>query len=246
LANGNNIIAVFVDYDTWFWTKHNNRYSNSIDGLFERIKKSGMIAHVAIYGDFSKDFIKDERSRLEVKYPRMVRDSAAHKDENNTTKKKDLTDFYLLDDIYQTLFTNPTINQFILIAGDGHFHSALAHLKMYHQKEVGVYALKGTLSPLLKNTATWFVELEPEFDFDFCSVFRLLHNNEKKGLYSYFSSVTSYLSNNIENAANAVSYILNEGYAYQEHIQVPNFGERKVIRVNWSKVEEDGLWQRPR
>ena len=240
------ITAVFVDYDNWFWHIHNKNATNDIDDIFNIIKEYSSIAHLSIYADFSHDFIKAEKARLDLKYPRMIHDCGSYTDSNQFARK-DLTDFYLLDDIYQTLFTNPRIEQFILVVGDGHFHSAISHIRMFHQKTVGVYALKGSLSPLIKNNADWFREIEPQYSHDFSKILSTLKYNEERSYFSFFNSIVNlsskYHNTDRNEIARALSYLIEHEYACQQKVEVPGEGERQVIKVDWPRVKQEGLWK---
>jgi len=244
------ITAVFVDYENWFWNVYNNNANNDIDSIFNEIKKTSQIVHIVIYADFTQDFIKDEKSRLELKYPRMVHDCGAYNTNGDKTHiKKDLTDFYLLDDIYQTLFTNPRIEQFIIIAGDGHFHSVITHLRMFHEKKVGVFAIKGSLSPLIKNNSDWYVEVDPLFTHDFSKILSTLYNNEERKFVSYFNGVVTncvnYFGTDRNETVSSLSYLINNEYVRQEQVVISGEGERKVLVAEWTKIEADDLWKRP-
>ena len=239
------ITAVFVDYENWFWNVYNNKATNEIKTIFDHIQNIGQIAHIVIYADFSKEFIKDEKSKLEITYPRMVHDCGTYNTNDKTYIKKDLTDFYILDDIYQTLFTNPRIEQFIIVAGDGHFHSAITHLRMFHQKKVGVFAFKGSLSPLIKNNVDWYIEVIPEFSHDFGKILSTMYYNENRNFYSYFNglvnSCVNYYKIDKNKCITSLSYLIDNGYIRQETIKLPKEGERRALMADWDKVEQDEL-----
>lgn len=78
----------------------------------------------------------------------------------DTDGKKNYTDFYLLNDIYETLIDRPDINTYVIVTGDGHFKGVLAKLKFKHQKNVVVISVKGCVNKALKSFT--FYELEPQ------------------------------------------------------------------------------------
>lgn len=245
------VTAVFIDYENWFWTTYNKKANNKIDEVINEIKRDkGKIVHIVIYADFSQDLIQNEKMKLEKKYPRMVRDCGSYN--SNLDKpnfRKNLTDFYLLDDIYQTLINNPMIQQFIIVSGDGHFHSVISHLRMFHEKRVGVFAIEGSLSHLIKETADWCIEVKPEVSYDFSKILSTLYNNQEREFPSYFSGSVTWCAKyfNIDKAEveASLSYLVTNNYVNQEKRLVDGEGERRVLKVDWDKVENDGLWKRP-
>ncbi|NLX74370.1 MAG: NYN domain-containing protein [Synergistaceae bacterium] len=64
----------------------------------------------------------------------------------------------MLDHIYQSILKRNHIEQYILVTGDGHFHSVVAYLRTFLDKIVGVFAVMGSFSEQLKNSATWYVD----------------------------------------------------------------------------------------
>ena len=118
---------------------------------------------------------------------------------------------------------------------------------MFHQKTVGVYALKGSLSPLIKNNADWFIEIEPQYSHDFSKILSTLKFNEERSYFSFFNSIVNlsskYHNTDRNEIARALSYLIEHEYACQEKVEVPGEGERQVIKVDWPRVEQDGLWK---
>lgn len=235
--------AVFVDYENFYITKQVLKSSTDIDDILQEIKKDSAILHLAIYADFNKNVPQAEKIRLDSKYPNKVRECSSY----SAYQEKDLTDFYLLDDIYQTLITNPTIEQFILITGDGHFHSVVVHLRLHHDKKVGVIAFKGSLSARLRDNADWFRELEPNYDFDFSYVLNTLYFNEKNQYHSFFKSVVDNCSqfNKVDPSLIKASleYLIANEYVLPKIIETDH-GERRVLTVDWEKVESNNIWKR--
>ena len=55
--------------------------------------------------------------------------------------KKDMTDFIMLDYIYQTAALRPEIGVYILFTGDAHFQSVTKYLAQRLGKEVVIYGV---------------------------------------------------------------------------------------------------------
>jgi hypothetical protein len=144
---------VFVDYESWFYGLHNQfNVETDVVGWFKNLKTKGMIDDIYIFGDFENNkMIAQDRLKLRTITSNII-------DCSNFESKKDYTDFIILDRIYQTAIRNDLAEQYIIFSGDGHFSNVSAFLKNFQDKVVGIYAVSGTLSQQLKNSASW-VEL---------------------------------------------------------------------------------------
>ena len=56
--------------------------------------------------------------------------------DESTYRRKDMTDFVMLDAIYQSVNELPAIDTYILFTGDGHFQSVARYLKERKKKTV--------------------------------------------------------------------------------------------------------------
>lgn len=150
---------VFVDYESWFYGLHNQfGVETDVNGWFKNLKTKGMIDDIYIFGDFENNkMIAQDRLKLRTLTSNIT-------DCSNFESKKDYTDFIILDRIYQTVIRNDLVEQYIIFSGDGHFSNVAAFLKNFKDKVVGIYAVAGTLSQQLKNSASW-VELVYPSDY---------------------------------------------------------------------------------
>ncbi|MCL2224521.1 MAG: NYN domain-containing protein [Defluviitaleaceae bacterium] len=147
--------TVFVDYEAWSYGCR-NQYQTIPDvaDWFNHVKNKGQIDDVLFFADFSHDTIRDHVIRL-----RNISNSII--DCSKSDKTKDYTDFIMLDHIYQRLIRQQDTQQFILFTGDSHFQSIVAFLRNFNDKKVGIYAVDGSLSPLLAEAANWYVKVIP-------------------------------------------------------------------------------------
>lgn len=148
---------VFVDYESWFYGLHNQfNAETDVTGWFKNLKTKGIIEDIYIFGDFENNkMIAQDRHKLRTLTSNIIDCS------NNYESKKDYTDFIILDRIYQTLIRNDQASQYIIFSGDGHFSNVSAFLKNFKDKTVGIYAVDGTLSSQLKNSASWIELVKP-------------------------------------------------------------------------------------
>jgi hypothetical protein len=147
--------TIFVDYEAWFYGCRNQYQTEpDVSDWFNHVKDKGQIDDVLFFADFSHDNIKDHIVKL-----RNISNSII--DCSKGEKSKDYTDFIMLDHIYQRLFRQQDTKHFILFTGDSHFQSIVAFLRNFNDKKVGVYAVDGSLSPLLAEAANWYVRVVP-------------------------------------------------------------------------------------
>lgn len=149
---------VFVDYESWFYGLHNQfNAETDVNGWFKNLKTKGTIEDIYIFGDFENNkMIAQDRHKLRTLTSNIIDCS------NNFESKKDYTDFIILDRIYQTVIRNDQAKQYIIFSGDGHFSNVSAFLKNFKDKIVGIYAVQGTLSQQLKNSANWIELVSPK------------------------------------------------------------------------------------
>lgn len=154
--NGTLRTIVFVDYESWFYGLHNQfNAETDVLGWFKNLKTKGMIDDIYIFGDFENNkMIAQDRLKLRTLTSNII-------DCANFESKKDYTDFIILDRIYQTAIRNDLTEQYIIFSGDGHFSNVSAFLKNFKDKVVGIYAVSGTLSQQLRNSASWVELVSP-------------------------------------------------------------------------------------
>ena len=146
---------VFVDYETWLYGCVNQYHTEpDVQDWFNNLKDKGQIMDVFFYADLTKDSLGHQAMKLRYISNNIINCSKGE-------KEKDYSDFIMLDHIYQRLIRQPEIKQFVLFTGDGHFQSAVAFLRNFNDKIIGIYSLKGSLSPQLAETANWYVEVLP-------------------------------------------------------------------------------------
>lgn len=149
--------VAFVDYEHWYISL-NNKYGlkPNIKAWFEDLSEKVNIKEIYFFADFSHKNFADEIGRIRA-YTNKIIDTRSP-----FGVKKDFTDFIILDNIYQKALAADDIEAFILFSGDGHFSSVTSFLKNFYNKEVGLYAIKGSVSRQLQETTSWCVQLPNE------------------------------------------------------------------------------------
>jgi len=211
--------TVFVDYEAWFYgCKNQYQADPDVVDWFNHIKDKGQIDDVFFFADFSHDAIKDHIVKL-----RNISNSII--DCSKGDKAKEYTDFIMLDHIYQRLFRQSDIKQFILFTGDSHFQSVVAFLRNFNEKKVGIYALEGSLSPLLAEASDWYVKVVPSNGRYEGIKNALLKNlkwiNEKPNAIPTFSKTVAIVARNFpeyneQDISNVLSGLISKGLVKQE------------------------------
>ncbi len=232
---------VFVDYEAWRYGLLNDYETNTdLMGWFADVKKKGRIEDIFIFGDLTTANMQDEIFKLRSITNNII-------DCRKTKNLKDFTDFIMLDHIYQKLIKNPHIKQFIIFSGDSHFQSAIVFLKNFQDKQVGVYAIKGTLSEQLKNSASWYVEISPP-DITKQRYIELLIRNlkwaeSKEGLIPSFgktvSSVSSARGIEPSELEPVLIELIDQGYIRQEDVTLSTGQSVRALKPDWERIESD-------
>ena len=217
--------TVFVDYESWFYgCKNQYQAEPDVVSWFNHVKDKGQIDDVFFFADFSHDAIKDHIVKL-----RNISNSII--DCSKGEKTKEYTDFIMLDHIYQRLFRQADIKQFVLFTGDSHFQSVVAFLRNFNEKKVGIYALDGSLSHLLAEASDWYVRVVPSNGRYEAIKERLIKNllwiSEKPGAIPTFSKTVSVVARTCpefaqEDIANVLSSIISKGIVRQEETPIPH------------------------
>ena len=236
--------AVFVDYEAWFYGCK-NQYQTEPDVVdwFNHVKDKGLIDDVFFFADFSHDAIKDHIVKL-----RNISNSII--DCSKGDKSKEYTDFIMLDHIYQRLFRQSDIKQFVLFTGDNHFQSVVAFLRNFNDKKVGIYALEGSLSPMLAEASDWYVKIVPS-NGRFEAIKKALMKNltwisEKPDAIPTFSKTVNVVSRNHpeyteQDVSSVLSSIIAKGIVRQEDTVLPFSGatvKKLVISANNENQEQ--------
>lgn len=146
---------------------------------------------------------------------------------------------------------NKKIQQYIIFSGDGHFSSVAAFLKNFHDKIVGIYAIKGTLNPQLANSASWCQLISPP-EQNLNGEIRLILENlrwveKQEGLIPTFSKTIDSVSGRYkidqERITAAMKYLLDKGYLAQEESITATGAKIRALIPDWDLLSRDDLWE---
>jgi uncharacterized LabA/DUF88 family protein len=232
------ITAVFIDYES-LYLSFMNKFATppDLEPMIEDVKKHGRVLKIKVFGDFMKPEINQERGRI-----RQVTSDIIDCGNEAGMLKKDFTDFIMLDHMYQEIIQNPSVQQYVLFTGDGHFSSVATFLKTFMDKIVGVYGVPGTLSHQLRDCCSWSKLINMVDEEDEVYQMNLLRNFktiEQKGLVPTFRKTIEHAARIYGGNENKYELILREmisdGYVTRQAVTV-NGHEFMSISPVWDKI----------
>ena len=140
----------FVDYEYWFYScKEKFSIAPNIQKWKKEIEEKYDVKDIMIFGDFSHENITGELPKI-----RRITNTIIETGNTFAKRKKDMTDFVMLDYIYQATENHKDVDVYILFTGDGHFQSVVKYLGNKKGKDVVVYGLPDSFSKQLQDVAT--------------------------------------------------------------------------------------------
>lgn len=237
----------FVDYEHWFYSYQNlyglrpdpSEWRKNLETDFHITPED-----IMVFADFSKPGINSEIEKL-----RAVTNTIIETQQAFNRHKKDMTDFIMLDFIYQTAAQRKDINTYILFTGDGHFQSVVKYLIQRLRKEVIVFGVKDAVSNRLKDVASEYHEIPYPSEMK-DAYYRMIVSNmdyvfDKPEIIPTFMSTVQAVSerNRIpeSNIYSALNEMIDEGLIYKRE-QTVNFNRVKVIAADWDALKKAGYW----
>ena len=231
---------IYIDYESLF-IGMNSQFSVNPDlkQLVADFRSVCRIMDIKVFGDFTKQELSNERNRV-----RTITNFLIDCGSESEMVRKDFTDFIMLDHIYQDIVRNAAIKQFILVTGDGHFHSVATFLRMYMDKPIGIYSLPRSLSHQLRDCASWVRVIDVKDDNEEEYARRILANLkqvEEAGKIATFRRTCEVISNSnrygYETCRYVLSKMITDGIIDQE--LVDSLGDTPFQRlvVNWERAK---------
>ena len=236
--------AVFVDYEHWYYGYNNIfKMKPNVEEWYKELTEEYNVIDLMFFGDFNGSTIENELPKLE-KISKNVVHTASTKDGVD----KDFTDFIILDAIYRKAAQSDSPEVFIIFTGDAHFNLALKYLREI-KKKVIVYGVKRSLSNKLKSSANSYVEMprtkqEQKYYYDaILKSLYILKKRRKMATYNKtIENVASHSGVSRERIQSALDDLMNNKYLFEEEQRYK--GKRpKILKANWRRLEQDGLWR---
>jgi uncharacterized LabA/DUF88 family protein len=241
----------FIDYEYWYYS-YKNLYHilpNPVRWRDE-LKKSFDLVELFFFGAFEQPDLCTEMPKI-----RAVSNMIVSTDNQGHFHKKDMTDFIMLDHIYQYAMEDKGGSVYILFTGDGHFQAVTRFLRQKLHKEVVVYGIRGAFSRQLQETAARTVQL-PADDEAIRGCYRLIIDNfsylaehPQKHVIPTFAGTAAAVARytGVEEATirTALQEMLDLGYLVRKDYRVEFNRIVKILAPDWEKLHDAGLWEYP-
>lgn len=236
---------VFVDYESWYYSYRTLFNLKPDPKTFrEDLEKEFKIQDIMIFGDFSSPGIAEELGKL-----RNITSTIIETGNTYNRRKKDMTDFIMIDYIYQHV-DEKNIGTYIIFTGDGHFQSVVKYLKTKKKKNVIVYGVHDSISRQLREAASEVRELPKEEEIK-RRYYKLIVRNMEH-VYGNPNIIPTFMGTaetvarqndiEVEEIKNALAEMIDEGYILKSYRKVGHGKFVKVLVPKWEKLKKDGLW----
>ena len=238
-----NKALVFVDYEYWFYS-YKNKYSMrpNLSAWRQALENQYQIVDIMVFADFSCPAIGEELARL-----RSITNTIIETGTANQKSKKDMTDFVMLDYIYQSVTDREDIGTYVIFTGDGHFQSVIKYLIQKCRKNVVVYGVDTTFSKRLQMVANNFVLLPSRKEIEDSQAALIIKHFARQGNrktpQTYWDIIDNVAkANNIpkETVKSALVKLVAGDYIHQKEIKQGKENLR-VLVPNWERIRMDGL-----
>lgn len=198
-----------------------------------------------VFADFSHKGIREELNKL-----RTVTNTIIETEQVGLQNKKDMTDFIMLDYIYQYAIEHPDIKNYIIFTGDGHFQAVVKYLVQKLKLNVEIYGTKDAISARLKEAASKTTEL-PVNDEIIKGVYPLIVKNlayvsGRSNIIPTFRGTVSAVARHNDVPENLVESALGEmiekGLVYKTEQRVDFNKKVKIVAANWEELTKAGYW----
>ncbi len=240
---------VFVDFKYWFYS-YKNQYNirPNVSEWRHELEKKYQIVDIMIFADFSSPSIGEELANLRTITNTIIETGTA-----TQVRKKDMTDFVMLDYIYQSVSDRRDVGTYIIFTGDGHFQSVVKYLGQKCKKNVVVYGVDATFSNRLKAVAQSFELLPTKQELEDCYSKMILkffaRINNKKNITPTFwgtiEAVAKYNSVPEDALKAAILRLISKEYISQRDVQLSDGRQTRIVVPDWDKLRRDGVYELP-
>lgn len=234
----------FVDYEYWFYSLQ-NQFGIKPDPKAWADSLDRIPTEIMVFGEFSGS--KGIAEQITVL--RTITNTIIETRQQNGIHKKDMTDFIMLDYIYQTSVKRKDISTYIIFTGDGHFQSVVKYLTSIGKKVV-VYGVRGTFSSALQNVASETVIIPDEEttyrEYTKMIVSYLDYTQTKISIIPTFNGTVSAVVKNNRNVSEelvkqTLQRLLDEGLITRKKSTVSADKKVQIIRPEWQKLHDAGF-----
>ncbi len=235
--------VVFVDYE-YMQISFKNRYGINppVSDWYEEICEHYDVKNIYFFADFTNHAIKSNLNEI-----RKITSNTIDTQNTASHHKKDFTDFFILDYIYQAAFERQSPGTFIIFTGDGHFGAVTRFLTTKCGKKVIVYGIERTISGQLKSLATACVEY-PTYEKLKKLYYPVFAKHMQQMLQSYqyltFMIVIKYVFEqtqiNQTVLRDALEEMISDGYISMKETYYRR-RKTRILSPNWDKLKRERI-----
>ena len=239
---------VFVDYEHWFYScRRLYRLKPDIIEWEIQLEKKYLLEDIIVFADFSEEH---KGIREELPKVRYVTQSIVETQQMKMDFKRNMTDFMMLNYIYQYVIEHPKIDTYILFTGYVQFESVVRYLKLNCNKNVIVYGVRDAFSSELKQVASEWIEL-PELENILKEIYPIIikqmaYAESRFDFVPTFEAIVKAISrkNNIPRyfIIAALNEMLEKGLLYTRKYRVGFKQYEDALSADWEALVKEGLW----
>lgn len=235
--------AAFVDYEHWYYS-YQNLYGlrPQIAAWRKELETRFDLTDFRVFGDFTQAPINQELPKIREATNTIIETA-------NPSPKKDMTDFIMLDCLYQTAAEDKSIDTYILFTGDGHFQPVTKYLTQKKKKQVIIYGVHNAFSSQLKAAASQWIEYPYPAELTRRYYDIIIQNFDYisgKNINPTFLKTVEAVADHNQLPQDTVRAVLQEmldkGYVYQKEVPIAFNRKIKIVCANWELLIKDGLW----
>ena len=242
---------VFIDYEHWVYGIK-NLFGLEPDPLSWRneLAETYELTQISVFGNFGDPMMADHLPQI-----RQITNHIYETRTDASQAPKDMTDFIMLDNIYQSVDESNGADTYILFTGDGHFQSVARYLKQRKGKKVIIYGIKGAISRALQAIADECHEIPLDGQILQTYVTHILENlhhfdqNRHEEQYATFLKTAEVVARFYEVdemlVRAALSWLIDQEYIKRIIVNPRADLEVRALKVDWEKVEAEKLWKQP-
>ena len=237
---------VFVDYEYWFYS-YINKYGirPNVVAWRQELEKRFQIVDIMIFADFNSPNIGEDLIQL-----RNITNTIIETGTATQIRKKDMTDFVMLDYIYQSVPDREDVGTYVIFTGDGHFQSVVKYLAQKCNKNVVVYGVESTFSSRLKAVAQSVELLPTKQELDDCYSKMILKSfarlsNKRSATPTFWGMVESVAKfNSVPEDAikQAMLRLIANDYIAQRELRLKGDRQVRIVVPDWDKLRRDGVY----
>lgn len=239
--------VAFVDYEYWFYS-YKTRFGLTPDPVkwLEDVKLDYELTDIWVFGDFSNPSLTEEVGKI-----RCITNNIIETGNTFRNKKKDMTDFVMLDYIYRAADENRKVRTYLIFTGDGHFQSVVKYLTEKKKKKVVLCGIRDSMSRQLEAVAT-DLRLYPKEETKFREYAKMIVSNMAHvstidsiipTFWGTVEAVARYNSAPQEPIIDTLRKMIDIGYIVRKERRIKFQKTVTVLTANWELLIKDGLWK---